>query len=69
MKVFKNDKKIVITAGCTRDEINDAIAILEALWKEMRPGNQSGCARAKDIERLFAECERRGFPERMTKDF
>lgn len=31
MKVFKNDKKIVITAGCTRDEINDAIAILEAL--------------------------------------
>lgn len=65
MKIIKNEKEIVITADCTRDEISDAIAVLEALRKDMPVDSRPYFPKAKPVEMFLASLHRRGFPHEL----
>lgn len=69
MKVFKDNQKIVITAGCTRDEISDAIAVLDALRKEMKPDNRPHFPKARPEELFLANLKRHGLPKHINVKF
>ena len=63
MRLLKNEERIVIEASCTKDEIEDAISVLEALLENLP--NRPCFPRSKPIEMFLVHCRKRGFP----KDF
>ncbi len=69
MKIIKNKKEIGIVVGCTRDEIADAIAILEALEKNIPVDNRPRFPKAKPVEMFLAHIRRRGLPEELCVEF
>lgn len=69
MKIIKNEKEIVITAGCTRDEISDAIAVLEALEKNIPVDSRPRFPKAQPVEMFLANIHRRGFPRELCVEF
>ena len=58
MKISKDEKNIVMEIGCTRDEIGDAIAVLEVLRKDMPVNNRPRFSKAKPEEKFLARCRR-----------
>lgn len=69
MKIIKNEKEIVITADCTRDEISDAIAVLEALEKNIPVDSRPRFPKAQPVEMFLANIHRRGFPRELCVEF
>ena len=69
MKVLKNEQSVAIAVGCSRDEISDAIAVLEALRKDMPVDNRPRFPKAQPVEMFLANIRRRGFPTRMNIEF
>lgn len=66
MEIFKDKKSIVIKANCTRDEISDAITVLELLRKNIPVDNRSILPMERPIERFLAHCRNCGFPQGFT---
>lgn len=58
MKISKDEKNIVMAIDYTRDEISDAIAILEALRKDIPVDNRPRFPRASEVEMFYARCRR-----------
>lgn len=69
MKIIKNEKGIVIATGCTRDEISDAIAVLEALRKDMPVDSRPHFPKAKPVEMFLSSLHRHGFPNELCVKF
>lgn len=69
MKVLKNEQSVAIAVGCSRDEISDAIAVLEALRKDMPVDNRPRFPKAQPVEMFLANIRRRGIPTRMNVEF
>lgn len=65
MKISKDEKNIVMEIGCTRDEIGDAIAVLEVLRKDMPVNNRPRFPRASEVEIFYAHCHRRGIQQEL----
>ena len=55
MKVLKNEQSVMIVVSCTRDEISDAIAVLEALHKDMPVDNRPRFPKAQPVEMFFGQ--------------
>lgn len=69
MKVLKNEQSVMIVVSCTRDEISDAIAVLEALRKDMSVDNRPRFPKTQPVEMFLANIRRRGIPTRMNVEF
>lgn len=69
MKVLKNEQSVMIVVSCTRDEISDAIAVLEALHKDMPVDNRPRFPKAQPVEMFLANIRRSGIPTRMNVEF
>lgn len=69
MKIIKNEKEIGIIVGCTRDEISDAIAILEELEKNIPVDRRPRFPKAQPVEMFLASIRRRGFPRELCVEF
>lgn len=69
MKIIKDEKNIEITVGCTSDEIADAIAILEALEKNIPVDRRPRFPKAQPVEMFLASIHRRGFPRELCVEF
>lgn len=69
MKINKDEKNIVVTIGCTRDEISDAIAVLEALKKDMPVDSRPRFPKVKPVELFLSRIHMRGLPEELCVEF
>ena len=69
MKVLKNEQSVMIVVSCTRDEISDAIEVLEALRKDMPVDNRPRFPKTQPVEMFLANIRRRGIPTRMNVEF
>ena len=69
MEIAKDKERIVIAVRCTRDEISDAIAVLEALRKDMPVDNQPRFPKAKPVECFLARLQRGTFSKDLNVEF
>lgn len=54
MKIIKNEQEIVITAGCTSDDVIYAIAVLERLLKDLPVDEHTRFPKAMPREMFLA---------------
>ena len=69
MEIAKDKERIVIAVRCTRDEISDAITVLEALRKDMPVDNRPHFPRYMHIDAFLENIRRRGVPEELCANF